>query len=524
MLSPRALQKYNNSRGLKDTSVVCHAPFNSMYFMPEGQMVPCCYNRSHLYGRYPEVTVEQAWFGAEAVAFREMILKRRFDVGCSRCLDQITVGNHSGVHARIYDRPLTYSIRESENGVTLARAYPEILEFELHNLCNLECVMCGGMHSHLIRQNREGLPPLQSPYDKAFVAQLLPFVKSASTARFLGGEPFLIPVYFEIWESFMEHNPDAEIHITTNATVLNNRVWRVLERCNVHPVISVDSLDQANYESIRINASFQKFWDNLREFKNYCELEGKQLTFTCCPIQQNWKHLPEVLEYCCTNRVQLYFNTVVMPETASLRFLEADQLLEVIQFLESELQRITEKSAGNEHGWRGFLPWVKREAGSLTEVVQLNISSFQDLIRQLRSWHEERRAEASRKTPSEADPWVTHLLNIQGISIEKQSLEHRLSLFNRLKVNLNRKQLIALCRSLFAEENPVASEHDLYEWLRWICLQDWTMRGLDLAEQNRLTATLNDQIHGGKDEASIFELLRRPMNSVISELSHYETK
>lgn len=102
-----ALNAYNSSRELKDTALVCHAPFNSIYFMPEGQIVPCCYNRSYLYGNYPETNVEEAWFGESAISFREKIINRTFDAGCVRCIDQINAGNHEGVHARIYDRPLT---------------------------------------------------------------------------------------------------------------------------------------------------------------------------------------------------------------------------------------------------------------------------------------------------------------------------------------------------------------------------------------------------------------------------------
>ena len=452
-LEPAALHAYNASRTLEDTAVACHAPFNSIYFMPEGQIVPCCYNRTHLYGKYPETTVEEAWFGQNALDFREKIISRKFDVGCARCLDQINAGNHEGVHARIYDRPLAFkqpSNQLSAGLVSQSRVFPEILEFELNNICNLECVMCGGMHSHLIRRNREKLPPLQSPYDNKFVEQLEPFIQSAKVARFLGGEPFLIPIYYDIWERFINVNPDAELHITTNATVLNDRVWRVLDRCRVHPVISVDSMDPENYESIRKNASFSTFISNVESLQEFCEKKGIPLTFSCCPIQQNWEHLHGVLEYCNENNVRLYFNTVVMPESASLRFLSKDDLQKVIDRLDSVEP-----------------PGLFRNLFSKSRTSRDNNLAFQNMITQLRAWHKSKK----EVQKSEEDQWVTHLLNVQGTDIEDKPLEFKLEIFDRLKRSLTNEQVLVLCKHLFLnktvlEDKPLQFRIEIFNRLK----------------------------------------------------------
>jgi len=449
-LEPAALKAYNASRTLEDTEVVCHAPFNSMYFMPEGQIVPCCYNRTHLYGKYPETTVEEAWFGQNALDFREKIISRKFDVGCARCLAQINAGNNEGVHARIYDRPLAFKENSdplSAGLVSQSKVFPEILEFELSNICNLECVMCGGMHSHLIRRNREKLPPLQSPYDENFVEQLEPFIRSAKVARFLGGEPFLIPIYYDIWERFINVNPAAELHITTNATVLNDRVWRVLNRCRVHPVISVDSMDPENYESIRKNASFSTFISNVESLRSFCERRGIQLTFSCCPIQQNWEHLHGVLRYCNKNNVRLYFNTVVMPETSSLRFLSKNALQKVIKRLSWVLRT------------ESFRNLFSNSPTSLD-----NNLVFQNMIAQLRAWHKSK----TEVQNSEEDPWVTHLLNIQGIEIDDKPLNFKLEIFDRLKHELTDDQILVLCRRLFRNDIPKHKDWVAKNWLEWI--------------------------------------------------------
>jgi MoaA/NifB/PqqE/SkfB family radical SAM enzyme len=78
--------------------------------------------------------------------------------------------------------------------------YPRVMEFELSNECNLECVMCNGYFSSSIRKNREKLPASVSPYNDQFVDELDQFIPHLTDAKFLGGEPFMIDIYLKIWE------------------------------------------------------------------------------------------------------------------------------------------------------------------------------------------------------------------------------------------------------------------------------------------------------------------------------------
>ena len=58
----------------------------------------------------------------------------------------MVAGNFSAVKSLQYDSPKLNSSK-----------YPSVLEFELINTCNLECVMCTGEYSSLIRAKREKL-------------------------------------------------------------------------------------------------------------------------------------------------------------------------------------------------------------------------------------------------------------------------------------------------------------------------------------------------------------------------------
>src|SRR6185295_19977224 len=108
-------------------------------------------------------------------------------------MSQFESANFAGLRARSFD-DLSEDRYALADGVPFA--YPKLMEFEISNVCNLECTMCTGFFSSSIRHNREHLPPIKTPYDDAFVRQLEPFVPHLKAARFLGGEPFLIRTYY----------------------------------------------------------------------------------------------------------------------------------------------------------------------------------------------------------------------------------------------------------------------------------------------------------------------------------------
>ena len=208
------------------------------------------------------------------------------------------------------------------------------MEFETSNVCNLECTMCKGYYSSAIRKNREHLPPLENPYDDKFVRQLEPYIPHLTEAHFLGGEPFLIESYYRIWDLIARSNPDIAVTIVTNGTILNDKVKHAIERLKATINVSIDALDPANYERIRVNAKFDKVMENFRFFRSYVARKNTGMTINVCPMQQNWRELPHFLEFCNGHDVGLFFNTVYYPEEQALGYLEPQELQNIIAYLE----------------------------------------------------------------------------------------------------------------------------------------------------------------------------------------------
>ncbi|MFO1133127.1 MAG: radical SAM protein [Hyphomicrobiales bacterium] len=181
-------------------------------------------------------------------------------------------------------------------------------------------------------------------------------------AKFLGGEPFLIPIYADIWESIARINPEILVSITTNGTVLNKRAKAAIESLRSNIIVSIDSLDRGNYERIRRNARFDKVMEHFAYFRDYTKRKKTALTIAFCPMQQNWWELPSTVEFGNEHDVDIYFNTVTWPPEVSLNRLGPEELEEVIGFLES-----------------------KTPKGS-SAISARNISKYKDVINQLRSY------------------------------------------------------------------------------------------------------------------------------------------
>lgn len=324
-LTTAVLKDYNKHRPLGPQDKICLAPFKSIYFGHSGRAIACCYNRTYTLGVYPEQSIKGIWEGDQAEKLRRYISANNMDHGCQNCKSQIVAGNYDATKAKQYDEN-----RMNDN------QYPSVMEFELSNTCNLECEMCSGDFSSLIRENREGRAALKNPYDQAFVNQLEEFIPYLEEVKFYGGEPFLIDIYYDIWDLIIKINPKVRISVQTNGTILNNRVKRIMEQSNFHMNISIDSLDKDNYERIRKNAKFDRTIENVEWFRNYCKKKNTFFGISACAMQQNWHELPAFVRYCNKRDIPVYFHTVFYPKECSFPAMAYEEIQHIVEVLSKE--------------------------------------------------------------------------------------------------------------------------------------------------------------------------------------------
>lgn len=351
ILHKKIINAYNNVRIDNDNSHICNAPFKSLLFIPTGEMMVCHYNRGYILGTYPENSINEVWQGKKLDNLRLHIAANDFSLGCSYCFNNLNNKNfNTGGPCSYDDMPATDN------------QFPALMEFQLSNQCNLECIMCSGEYSSKIRGNRENLPNYISPYDNNFVDQLNIFFPFLRKAYFTGGEPFIIPIYRKIWDNIFKIKPDIEINVSTNASVLDNEIKNIIEKGNFNFTVSIDTLNTENYNKIRKHANLTQTLDNIKYLQEYSHKKNKVFSVKFVVIKQNIKDIPELFHFFNSQNVQLFPKIVDLPFKYSLFSASSEELGKAISQLES-INHLTN-----------------------TDIQKQNVLRCQDMIDKLKRW------------------------------------------------------------------------------------------------------------------------------------------
>lgn len=310
------MKSYNRNRPYGPSPVLCYAPFRSLFFNTEGHALSCCKNTKVVLGTYPQQSIREMWEGQNIHKLREHILHNDLSFGCYKCREALQAGNYAAMTSCGFD---FLRAHKKSN-------YPQLMEFELSNQCNLECVMCSGRVSSGISSKSHNPQSRKTPYDLAFADQLEPFIPALKQARFYGGEPFLIDLYYEIWERMLRHNPAINLYVLTNGTILNEKVKALLKRGRFTIHVSVDSFNPELYEKIRVNARFSQTMNNLQYFIQYMKTHGQRLCIYVTPTRMNWQEIPEMVRQCDSMGTDIYFSTAWYPAHLSLWNLPLEEL------------------------------------------------------------------------------------------------------------------------------------------------------------------------------------------------------
>ena len=239
--------------------------------------------------------------------------------------------------------------------------WPKQMEFAISNTCNLQCVMCNGRLSSAIRARREKLPPLPDPYSPAFFEELRAYLPHLVGARFLGGEPFLQAHCYRIWNMLIEDHIDLPCHITTNGTVYNARVERVLDNLPMAIAVSVDGFSKgATVERIRVNACYEEIQENLRRFRAYTVGRGTSFGLTFCLMRQNWHELGDFCLFADSLSCRVFVNQVRDPAEYSLYTLPTTALMRVVSAMEAQAVSLLPNLKKNRGVWTDQLEGLAR--------------------------------------------------------------------------------------------------------------------------------------------------------------------
>ncbi len=307
------ITKYNSLRPKHKRDYLCFAPFTNMYFNVHGGVAPCWLGYAHTEDILKK-NIKEIWVGDKFETFRQNIYNLKLDKTCATCKNNILAGNHYSVLSRAYD--LNSQPQE----------YPTMMELELDNTCNFECIMCNQYLSSSIAERSGHKIKSEIIYDRNFVDQLEEFIPHLHEIRFNGGEPFLINIYYEIWERIIRINPGLKIVVATNGSVYNNKIEGILRRGNFHFNISIDSLNKDQYSKIRKNGNLENTMNNFYRFLKYTKKNRSTLCILTNPMRNNWEEMPDFVKFCNHYNIPLWFNTIIHPKELSLWALPFEEL------------------------------------------------------------------------------------------------------------------------------------------------------------------------------------------------------
>lgn len=337
-------------------NLICQAPYKSLRFEHSGKVIASCYNRGYVLGEFPKDSLNDIWFGEKLQKLQKALANNNFSLGCQTCERNILNNNRNASGASEYDYLEQW---KSINN------YPVMFDFEIGSTCNFECIMCSGEYSTSIRKNREGKSAYVAPFEEnidLFVEQLIPFLPYLKEMRFVGGEPFLMQSHYKIWDKVIEINPNIQLNVTTNGSILNKRVQQMLDKGNFKVSVSIDSLVKATYEKIRVNGEFDNVLSNANYFQKLNKERGHVMNYNLCVMRQNWQEIPDYFHYCNKNEIQVVIHTVEFPLHTSIWNLPSSELEKIITLYESTTFE------------------------ALDYISKKNQETFQSLINQIKSW------------------------------------------------------------------------------------------------------------------------------------------
>lgn len=347
-------------RSTEAPSPLCHAPSVELHLSPDGAVRPCCLFADPL-GVIGERTLSDIWHGQRIDAVRADLAHGTFPTGCAGCESEITIEGRSGSY------PDLFELRRRRTPID--GDWPTWIEFNLSNRCNLQCIQCDGELSSSIRSQREGRPPLISPYDDAFFDDLERFIPHLEHAQFAGGEPFLADANYRVWDLIETLNPELECITITNATRWTPRIAAVLERLNMGITLSLDGITPVTFEAIRVGATFDRVMENVDRFLETTRRRGQPLTINHCLMPQNAAEFMLLLQWASARDIDVNVSVVRGPAHCSLTRLDRAALVDLHDLMRRQHDENTADLGRNEAVWQREFnrigSWIDADAQDL---------------------------------------------------------------------------------------------------------------------------------------------------------------
>lgn len=329
-----------------NNSNFCIRPFNSVVISTDGAINPCCQIKENTFN-IKNNNVEEYWGSDYLKTLRKKILNDEKPKECKRCWDKENNLLKSHRLESNFEYKAIFKTNYIKNLKFIKKDnldYPEDVELNITNICNLSCQMCTGKESSrlLIENNYLNFENLkQKNYDlnektRLEIEKIINHDLKLLNLR--GGEPLINKTIIKIIEKLVVTGKSKNItlHITTNGTTCNDKIINLLGKFqNVRIMLSIESTGKFN-DYIRYPSNWKDIEKNILQFKN---LKNAYLYINTVIQNLNLLYLEPLINFANLNKIFLNFSKLTNPQ-----YLEFDNLpLELLKTSYEKLNNIDKK-------------------------------------------------------------------------------------------------------------------------------------------------------------------------------------
>ncbi len=142
----------------------------------------------------------------------------------------------------------------------------------------------------------------------------------------------------------MAQGSTADVHVTTNGTVLTPAVEELMVALRMNLTISIDGATAKTVEAVRVGADHRALMANVDRFQDVVAGYGGSIVLNFCLVVSNWRELGPFLAEADQRGLTARVVLVTKPDEHSVEHLAPEALADVVAELRSEDER-----------WRGEL-------------------------------------------------------------------------------------------------------------------------------------------------------------------------
>lgn len=265
----------------------CVLPWLGVYLQPDGVVRNCAITRTKL-GNINDQPLVDILHGEVNQGIKTDMLGDVFHRRCSHCynLESNQKFSFDNVSNRVW---YLKTVREKDLNFfdNVENFKLKMLDLRWYNTCNFACVYCGPDLSSAWASELNQPQHTDEQARKESLEYIYNNLESVEHIYLAGGEPLLIKENITLLTKMLEINPNVDVRVNTNLSILNNAIYNLLKKFkNVHWTISVDSIGQ-EFEYTRYGGVWDTFVKNLAQLRQdfdkinfnlvWCVLNGSSI-------------------------------------------------------------------------------------------------------------------------------------------------------------------------------------------------------------------------------------------------------